>query len=114
MKKNIELFGGGLKCDNPECDYVNMEIPRSEYEKWINKPCPKCGENLLTEDDYMKSQFLESLVDMVNEMDLDIDPNEPRGIMTVDVHNNKIEITTDIEEPNAKKKPKKSSHRKKD
>ena len=113
MKKNIEVYGGGLKCDNPECDYVNMDIPRNEYEKWVNKPCPKCGENLLTEEDYMKSQFLESLIDMVNEMNLDIDPDEPQATMTVDVHNNKIEIT-DIKEPDAKKKTKKSSRRKKD
>jgi predicted nucleic-acid-binding Zn-ribbon protein len=46
--KDIVRFGG-IKCDN--CDY-RIEIPFSEYPKWVNKSCPKCGENLLTERDY--------------------------------------------------------------
>jgi hypothetical protein len=43
---------GGIRCDNTNCDYLNEAVPLSEYPKWINKPCPKCGENLLTEKDF--------------------------------------------------------------
>ena len=33
----------GLKCDNPNCDYVYPDIPREKYESYIGYPCPKCG-----------------------------------------------------------------------
>lgn len=48
---NVEFNIKGLKCDNPNCNYVDMDIDASEYPKYLNTPCPKCGENLLTEDD---------------------------------------------------------------
>lgn len=43
---------GGIKCDNQNCNYADASVPVSDYSKWINKPCPVCGSNLLTEDDY--------------------------------------------------------------
>jgi hypothetical protein len=43
---------GGLKCDNPDCEWNDMSIPFSDYEKSINKTCPECGENLLTQENY--------------------------------------------------------------
>ena len=42
----------GLKCDNPNCDYRRDDIPFEAYEGYINAPCPKCGESLLTQADY--------------------------------------------------------------
>lgn len=59
MRKLIETVRKSLiVCDNPKCDY---EIPYSEEEekvihKYINMPCPKCGENLLTEQDYLQDE----------------------------------------------------------
>lgn len=52
MNSNYGVVGGGLKCDNPNCDFVDMSIEISDYDNWLNKPCPKCGENLLTQEDY--------------------------------------------------------------
>ena len=49
---NVEVQIGGIKCDNTKCDYEDMSIKYSDYEAWLNKPCPKCGDNLLTEKDY--------------------------------------------------------------
>ena len=46
----MEIKTGGIKCDF--CDFSNMSVPVWEYSKWLNKPCPKCGKNLLTESDY--------------------------------------------------------------
>lgn len=37
---------GGLKCDNPECDYKDDTIDVVDYEQHIDKPCPDCGESL--------------------------------------------------------------------
>ncbi len=62
----LEAVGGGLKCDNPECDWIDMSIPVKDYKKWINAPCPKCGSNLLTEQDYKLSRMIHGLVKIVN------------------------------------------------
>lgn len=51
MNDNMNLVGGGLKCDNPSCDFVDMSIAIEDYDKWLNVPCPKCGANLLTQED---------------------------------------------------------------
>jgi len=57
MKRNpflaIELTASGLKCDAPSCDFRQEGI-RLTYDAIIantGRPCPKCGANLLTEDD---------------------------------------------------------------
>lgn len=49
MKNALELSIKGIKCDNPNCDYINKDVEFKDYKKWINKPCPKCGANLLTQ-----------------------------------------------------------------
>ena len=49
---NAEMEVHGIKCDNPTCDYNDMSVKLEEYPEWVNKPCPKCGENLLKEEDY--------------------------------------------------------------
>lgn len=48
----MDIQISGLKCDKDGCDYRDDTIPFDEYEKSIGKPCPKCGESLLTQDDY--------------------------------------------------------------
>jgi hypothetical protein len=65
--ENIEILNsGGLKCDNPTCDWQDMTIPVEDYEKWVNQPCPKCGENVLTEQDYDNSQVLLASIALLN------------------------------------------------
>jgi predicted nucleic acid-binding Zn-ribbon protein len=54
---HIEVRESGIKCDNPMCDF-RQEIPFEDRIKWIGRPCPKCGENLLTRADFEKSQEL--------------------------------------------------------
>lgn len=48
----MDVIIKGIKCDNPDCDYHNDSVEVQDYSLWLNKPCPKCGENLLTEADY--------------------------------------------------------------
>ncbi len=50
MKMDFNI--SGLKCDNPSCDYVNPDIPFEQYEQFVNCPCPKCGQSLLTPQAY--------------------------------------------------------------
>jgi ssDNA-binding Zn-finger/Zn-ribbon topoisomerase 1 len=60
MDKAIEYEIKGLKCDNPECDFVDMNIPFEEYESYVNKPCPKCGHPLILK----KQNHLQLIVDV--------------------------------------------------
>jgi len=60
-RKLIELVDNGplVVCDNTLCDYevpteVNKVYSREhlvELAKYLDKPCPLCGENLLTYED---------------------------------------------------------------
>jgi len=68
MKDAIEMNIKGLKCDNPDCDYIDMEIKVEEYGKYLNTRCPKCGEILLTEADYRNTKFLLGVVDLANKI----------------------------------------------
>ena len=69
MENNIELTNnGGLKCDNPSCDWEDTTIKMEDYGEWVNKPCPKCGENVLSEGDYTMTQALHSAVDFINSL----------------------------------------------
>lgn len=52
MAKAIVTHIQGIKCDNKDCDFKDMSVSYEDYPKWINKPCPKCGANLLTVHDY--------------------------------------------------------------
>lgn len=61
---NAEVNIMGLQCDNPNCDWSDMSIPFSEYEGSIGKPCLKCGENLLTQEDY------DSYVQMIDAVEI--------------------------------------------
>lgn len=66
MKDALELNIHGIKCDNPNCDYNDMTVRVENYDKWLNKPCPKCGENLLTEKDYESVKMLMSFAESMN------------------------------------------------
>lgn len=65
-KTALEFTGGGLKCDNPDCDFVDMSIPINDYKKWVNAPCPKCGANLLTKQDYRLVKLFRGIARTVN------------------------------------------------
>lgn len=42
----------GIKCDNPECNYQDMEVPFEYYPHYIDAPCPFCGWSLLSRLEY--------------------------------------------------------------
>ena len=67
-QKNIEFTGGGIVCDNPACDYEDNTVLVEDYKNWINKPCPKCGENLLTEQDLIDHNFFIQVTNLLNEL----------------------------------------------
>jgi hypothetical protein len=42
----------GIKCDNKLCDFKDMSVKFEDYPKWLNRRCPCCTDNLLTEKDF--------------------------------------------------------------
>ena len=72
MDNKININCGGIKCDNPECDFIDMTVEMDEYDNWVNKSCPKCGCILLTEQDYKNIKFLQKFVNIVNNSLIDV------------------------------------------
>jgi len=68
MENALDLSIHGIKCDNIDCDFVDMEVKVEDYDKWLNKPCPKCGTNLLTQEDFDNTQLIISLVNTMNKI----------------------------------------------
>jgi hypothetical protein len=64
----IQHTSSGLVCDNPACDYENKEVQVEQLLEWVNVPCPKCGDNLLTEDDYDRTMKLFAVIDVLNDL----------------------------------------------
>lgn len=59
---------GGIKCDNPDCDYRDETVKVEDYSNWLDRPCPKCGNNLLTKEDYKSFKKLLSLIKVINKI----------------------------------------------
>ena len=46
----------GIKCDS--CDWKDESVNKKDYHKFLNTPCPVCGENVLTKQDYTFTKYL--------------------------------------------------------
>lgn len=54
----------GLKCDAVGCDFSDENAAPDETS--LNRPCPKCGANLLTEADLANVRLLQYIAHSVN------------------------------------------------
>lgn len=94
MRKLIEKTQENLiVCDGENCEY---EIPWSEegeknITSYINRPCPLCGENLLTIEDYTQYQKIMKSVNWVNKwfswITIFMKKNPKTHSVSVHVHN---------------------------
>lgn len=66
--EQLELNIDGIRCDNEACTYHDDTVKVEDYAKWVNKPCPFCSSNLLTEADYNNVQELIQTTQMINSM----------------------------------------------
>jgi uncharacterized C2H2 Zn-finger protein len=68
--KIIETYQEDLiVCDNQHCDFKIINETgdiNTETKQYINIPCPKCGENLLTQKDYDDFEKLRKTINWVN------------------------------------------------
>ena len=62
----IQMTVSGIRCDNKTCDYLDEDVTLDQFPEYINKPCPKCGENLLTQEDYDNTV---AMLDLVKTLD---------------------------------------------
>lgn len=63
---NLEIQGSGLQCDNPDCKWSDNTITEDTYKDWLNRPCPKCGQNILTEEDYANAETIRLAAKFIN------------------------------------------------
>lgn len=67
---NVELIKitsiGGIKCDNPKCDYKDDTVKVEDYPGYVNRPCPLCGWNLLNKKDFLALKIIISLCNVIN------------------------------------------------
>lgn len=68
MDKAVQMKIGGIKCDTKGCDYHDDTVKVEDYADWLNKPCPKCNGNLLTQADYDNVQMMINIVNSLNKI----------------------------------------------
>ncbi len=61
----MELEISGIKCDTPHCNYRDDSVKFEDYNKWINRPCPICARNLLTQQDYERCNKMHRIVKII-------------------------------------------------
>lgn len=85
MRKIIETKECLIICDNKNCDFT---IPNKEIDMkyLINMPCPKCGENLLTLEDYIQHLKLIKGVNWINKWFSWLTIFLPKKRSTISVH----------------------------
>lgn len=67
MTKAIEYKIHGIKCDKEGCGYKDMSVKFEDYNEWLNKPCPECNSNLLTEEDMKTCLLLIGITNSIND-----------------------------------------------
>ncbi len=65
MMSAVTIDVRGIKCDNPTCAYEDLEVD-FDSDKFLNMPCPDCGSNLLTPEDYTLMQLMLNTADLAN------------------------------------------------
>ena len=68
MRKLIEkTTNTEVICDNPKCDYLFGHCLEDQYLiMFVNQKCPKCGEIILTMEDWVSHQKFIRTVDFIN------------------------------------------------
>ena len=83
MQQAIEYNIKGIKCDNIECSYQDMEA-EFDPEKYLNMPCPLCGCNLFTQADYDVLKKMLGVAETINET-FKVPENDRRVAVEVEV-----------------------------
>ena len=63
---SVRMQSLGIKCDTEGCDFKVSFGEREVYTSYLNKPCPVCSANLLTQQDYDTMMQMLDLVELSN------------------------------------------------
>ena len=66
--EELEVQISGIKCDMPHCNYRDDDVKFIDYPKYINKRCPVCGHNLLTQVDFDRTLLVYQRVEKLNKV----------------------------------------------
>jgi len=83
--KAANLNISGIKCDNPNCDFRDDSVDFGNYGAWLNKPCPKCGNNLFTEKDLNSLTLLINIANICNAITPDIPEDTPKASVEIEM-----------------------------
>lgn len=62
----MQITFTGIKCDNITCTYSDPHVKQADYPQWVNRPCPYCGQNLLTKFDYNLTRIITGTAKALN------------------------------------------------
>jgi hypothetical protein len=82
-----------LICDEPTCDH--KEDVGALSEDMIGKPCPKCGANLLTREDYEEGLKYQAVLELLKSAGLAKDPvdGDEGALISVNPHAGTLNIS---------------------
>ena len=79
----IHSFAYGIKCDNEDCGWADWTVTEDQYPDYIDKPCPCCGENLLTREAFEKTGHFTELSNIINNWYMNL-PSEAKQMFKND------------------------------
>lgn len=71
----IKASSMGIKCDNEDCGWYDWSVTQDQYPDYVDKPCPCCGDNLLTREDYENVQKVLDIYKVFNSRMMESFPN---------------------------------------
>lgn len=88
----MRLVGHQLQCDAPACDHVE-ELAEITADL-IGKPCPRCGANLLTEEDFIAGRAMLATLEAVAEVLPTSKSKNPEYVrMSINPHAGEVNVT---------------------
>ena len=81
-----------LKCDQNECSHV--ETHEKLTDEMVNKACPSCGSNLLTQDDWKQYSAIRNLMSLVDNTIKSKQAEDEQAFVSLHVHDGTTTITT--------------------
>lgn len=78
-----------LKCDAAGCDHFELTAITIDV---VDKPCPKCGANLCTKEDFVLFKSLSAASDAASAVILRDTPDAQLELVATNIHNGQIKI----------------------
>jgi len=66
--QGIKYLVVGIQCDH--CSWCDTNMQVGDQAEWLNRPCPECGHNLLTQHDYDYNRVFRIMTGIVNTVGL--------------------------------------------